>query len=569
MDLATVMEVRLGLTSGISAPDTRMRQYLAALEESTAGGERFFSESLRENRVATAKMLLDMRDELRMAGWNGSVTDHAPRRMKDLAEVEKITHGHLVDGIAERLSKICAIIDTRSPMISEIRCLEDAGHLPHILRGLLEKLGARFACCPAIELANRGTNLRLVQDFLRQVDVSNENWNAQDDTVVFVSCSSEAALVLTATYLLRHHHPRPTLLTNDHEILFTNDLMKDLPSVCSDEERNTLLRQLLELLKIALEMRWESAFPTTLHKFLKHPNGPVRSELPDRLVECMLSIAKAGSIDWENAKESWHEEVRRSVDVDPDELTRQLAGLDRVIQEWILVEKYPGNAGIPGVALAETSRQVADWAHRQATTQRVAPLPPTRCWNSSTAWALWMDSLVRDQPESLHYSALAAVAEGFAEILTAIPTVGSGDLPMLFRQLALKMKVIGTWPLARRDYPAQGFSEVIKNAGAVVEPSDCIVWWGFSRESMPPTDHWSVDERQFLKESGVYLRSTETLIALEFLQAHRPFFAAQRRIVLFWPNQRNGTPLDPHPLLTRLVGAFSNIAIREIDSSGY
>jgi hypothetical protein len=211
---------------------------------------------------------------------------------------------------------------------------------------------------------------------------------------------------------------------------------------------------------------------------------------------------------------------------------------------------------------------VADWARRQADTQRVEPLPPTRDWNSTTAWALWRDSLAHDQPESPHYSALTAVAEELADILTGIPTIGSEDLPIIFRQLYLRMKVTGTWPIARRDYPEQGFSEVIADAGAVVEPSDCIVWWSFSRERMQPTNHWSVDERQFLTESGVHLRSTGTLLALALAHAQRPFFAAQRRIVLICPNQRNGTPLDPHPLLTRLIGAFPKIEPKEIDPSG-
>jgi hypothetical protein len=472
-----------------------------------------------------------MRDELRMAGWHGDMKDSAPQRLKELAEVEKRGRGCLAAGLADRLAKLRDEIATRSPMISEIQCVEDAGHLPYLIRCLLETLGARFACGPAIEAADPGTNLRLVQDFLRGCDISGASWNEQDESVVLASAFSEVTLAHGAVQLLNCRDPRPTLLATANAGILA-DTLNASATASPALDRNSPLRPVMQVLGLALEMRWAPPDPSTLLKFLAHSVCPVSRGLRYRLAEAVADRPGIGSKKWNDAIEACREKLRGKLSA--DELSRDLARIDRNLEEWIIVERYPRQPGAPGIALAETSQRVAAWARSRA-------------------------AMAPDQPESRHLAALSSVAGELAAILTDIPTVSPEELSILLEQ------VTASGPAAGFRYAELGSPGFLANAGAAIEPTDDIVWWGFERQSPQLSVHWSLEERRYLMELGVHLPVAETLLALAQAQAQLPFLAARRRVVLLWPRQRGDGMVEPHPLLTRLSGTFPSIFIMDMD----
>jgi len=128
-----------------------------------------------------------------------------------------------------------------------------------------------------------------------------------------------------------------------------------------------------------------------------------------------------------------------------------------------------------------------------------------------------------DQPESRHLAALASVAGELAAILTDIPTVSPEELSILLEQ------VTASGPAAGFRYAELGSPGFLANAGAAIEPTDDIVWWGFERQAPQLSVHWSLEERRHLMEIGVHLPVAETLLALAQAQARGSSLAPPAR----------------------------------------
>ena len=62
-----------------------------------------------------AETLLRWRDELVLAGWDGSLDPVASERIRDLAEVEGLAGPDLLPGFGDRVRKALTELDRRDP----------------------------------------------------------------------------------------------------------------------------------------------------------------------------------------------------------------------------------------------------------------------------------------------------------------------------------------------------------------------------------------------------------------------------------------------------------------------
>ena len=85
-----LLELRLGLSSSPPSAAGRIVQYREFLQNAASIKKRFYTESFTKDPLAVAETLLRWRDELVLAGWNGSADAAGSTRLSDLAEVEKL-----------------------------------------------------------------------------------------------------------------------------------------------------------------------------------------------------------------------------------------------------------------------------------------------------------------------------------------------------------------------------------------------------------------------------------------------------------------------------------------------
>ena len=79
------LESQLGLTHDPPEPTTRVMRYAELLAQSPGSSYR---DSLETDRWSTAVELLRRRDELRLAGWSGAVSEDLPALVRELGVLE-------------------------------------------------------------------------------------------------------------------------------------------------------------------------------------------------------------------------------------------------------------------------------------------------------------------------------------------------------------------------------------------------------------------------------------------------------------------------------------------------
>jgi hypothetical protein len=143
MQLLDHLETMLGLGAPAVAGVKRIAVYRRKL---AAAGPRFWSRSFEKDSWATARELLNWRDELVEAGWRPGMAA-SPRRIADLAAAE--TSGPaLPAGLADRLQKtIAALEDGPNPPLDSIELIDAREDLPAGWRRLLRTLEACGVGC--------------------------------------------------------------------------------------------------------------------------------------------------------------------------------------------------------------------------------------------------------------------------------------------------------------------------------------------------------------------------------------------------------------------------------------
>lgn len=103
------LEARLGLRRPAVTEAQRVAVFRQLLEQAMAAGTRFYSASFKHDPLAVAETLLGWRDELVLAGWDGTVASTASTRLRDLAEIERLVANSLPPEWATGCALCCAV----------------------------------------------------------------------------------------------------------------------------------------------------------------------------------------------------------------------------------------------------------------------------------------------------------------------------------------------------------------------------------------------------------------------------------------------------------------------------
>ena len=201
-----LLELRLGLASKPASAAGRIVQYREFLQNAASIKERFYTASFAKDPLAVAETLLRWRDELVLAGWDGSPDPAASERIRDLAEVEGLAGPDLLPGFGDRIRKALAELDRRDPKFAAIEVLENRDSLPLLLRRVFAKLGASFRSVGAETLrpaASPGTDLHKIQEALANPGENRPIKLDYDGSITFVTAYSEITLAQLAAQLFQ------------------------------------------------------------------------------------------------------------------------------------------------------------------------------------------------------------------------------------------------------------------------------------------------------------------------------------------------------------------------------
>jgi hypothetical protein len=131
--------------------------------------------------------------------------------------------------------------------------------------------------------------------------------------------------------------------------------------------------------------------------------------------------------------------------------------------------------------------------------------------------------------------------------------------PLLKRILDEAIRAIEPPPIL----PAQAGLAAVATPEAIIGPAKRIVWWNFSRNTVPPLTFplLSCEEQSALASVGVVLPDSAILANSRASRWRRPLIHAEEQLVLICPAQdAAGNELHPHPLWDELLAASNDRA---------
>lgn len=480
------LETQLGLQAERPAEAERVLRYAARLGAVAAPS---YAASFAADRWSTAMRLLRVRDELRLAGWDGSDDPRLPALVRDLARAEAAP-GARVEGVAERLEAVLAALGSGQRLPAhEVVLLEPADEWPERWRAVLARLHVVEAPAPAPRASGR---LRDLQAAL--LATTPLVGTPRDGSLAWWSALSTmaAAQALAASFAQRPERLARTVVCCEDaataEVLDAAFARVGLPTMGA---AHPVTSAPFEVLPLALALAWEPVDPGALLDFLNLPIRPVPARAARLLSDALAEQPGMGSAEWERA---WAKAIEPAND--PDGRVRD------ALARWFHHPRARRGDALPALLVRDICGRVAQWA-------------------AGLAHA-------RGEDDPLH-AALRAASQQARIVGEIIETEGRPVSESQLDRLLAATRPTSALPPPRP--MLAGGARWVRSLAEIPEGYDHLVWFGLSAGTTSPAS-FSGGDRRRLEGCGVRL-ATGAAHLVSLRAAERAGFARIREGVLF------------------------------------
>jgi len=472
--LVSAIESQLGLLGPTASRATRIASYLSKLQ--TTGVGRFWNASFEKDPWSTAAILLEWRDNLIAAGWQGNPVGAG--RIDDLAAAE-LAGTMLPLGLTDRAVRLLTALPSRRGLrIKQLTLVEPQEFLPPLWRGLVETLriaGVSVDQHDGCAAAAEGSDLRKVQSAL-----AGERREPLEGDGTFVVVEADTELMaaeavadwLAASPLEERAGTVVLALGGDTALLDHALRTRGLPALGLSV--SSAWRGALQVLPLAYAAAWQPFDPRVLLNLLMLPRPPISRWAARRLARALSSEPGIGGAAWLNA---WGEIEARllemHVELEPKDARKKADAVLAEWRSWADVGRFDRTAGIPLI-------------EAQAIAGRVA------------AWALRADAGRND-------GLLLAVAGAAGAVVDALNRLELEVIPALLLERIVG-QVLSEGVANPAHVPEAGDVRAVRFPGAIWSAAPRVIWWGFvgpgERVFRGP---WDRAEVKALEAAGVTL----------------------------------------------------------------
>lgn len=483
----------LGVDTRATPQAERIAATLAALRGLQGG---FWSASYMVDPWATARRVLDMRDALLLAGWDGTAGPDTPPRVADLAALPPPPAG-----LPDVLRALCT---TALPFfLPRVALLEPLELWPPLWRRLLARLNTEPH--ERTTIAAPGDLGMLQNWFATGMQAA---WQG-DGSLTLLTGDGGAGCADVISALIAGLPPNTVLLGADAPPLPLLLRARHLPRAAA-LTGPTLGAQLLSL---ALALHWAPFDAGAALEFLQLPEHPLGGSA--RFLRDAISTHPGhGGVLYREAVENACQaklEADEARGFEPQACVKRAQARRKAIADWLPEERFKLEDGLPAATILSVCRRVAAWA---ASRQRPEEAGPA----AALERALECSGLDRLSPVLLG---------------RMLETVTSSDVTLAFPEAA----------------PWRAFA----NPAARLDPTHTTLWW-LGAAPAPPSSSWRLSERGWIHLQG--LEPDDDLAPSRIrLALTRAISLTSERLILVSP--RGGDEAaQPHPLLGLLAGCF-------------
>jgi RecB family exonuclease len=522
------LELRLGLPPLRADGALRIQHWSRAFAELAKGSPRFYSRSHAADPLGTTKALLEWRDELVLAGWDGQRMDGGGARLDALAEAEAAGVAKVAPGLADRVRRLeqeLSLVGVRC--FDALELVEDRQLWPERWRRVLVLLEAsgvpvQTVPQPVHSLASEG-DLRLLQAALLGLEGATAPL-AGDGSLILLRGETTWELAQAAAALLAGSQASGAVVIRggDAAALEAACAARGLPS--QGWTSQSPWRPALQVLSLAIELEFEPRDPGRVLELVTLPHGPFRGALSRELARAIGEAPGIGGRPWQLAKQRL-----RDGGVAIDALQR--------VSDWF---ERPGAApdiGAPKQALLAASARVREWLRDELAN---------------------VHATLGTQPEPRQERAAGILHSAYRQ-LVAFEQSLQHDLREHLRLTEVRQLLEETsGPGHALAISTEGAGRVdhVEQPAALRVPRDTVLWWhcAAGTEWRPAPQPWRRAELEALAAAGVRFVDPKLRLAAESNSWRQAVLAARRQLILCVPGTALGRAVAPHPMVDEIMG---------------
>jgi len=535
--MLAILETQLGIHHQEAGFTHRLVEFLGCLE-STLTPDRFYTRSFEADAFATASTLLQWRDQLYMAGWNGRFEQDVPLRLRDLADIEVEAKALVPANTGQRLQHIIERLDQQTTQIKTIQLIDELELLPPLWQQLLcllrdlhkVDLLAPLQLLPAAPV---DTDLGKLQRALL-TDSSDNKVTLTNDGSLLPLTAPSAAISAVATAQMFHSYQsqsgealRATIVA-EHNGTSLDSSFEALDLPRPGFSNQSVWRPAFQVLALAFEIMWKPLEPKVWLQFLTHPVGPLSKRLKSELADLVSIAPGMGSSDWHRIIADHLEEQEESITTPEDR--KRYKNKELAIGQWLRAPTYDPEGGMPCNTAITRAELVSSWLSYQHSLLKAE----------------------RDESEGL-FALAYSQAEDLLSILRKLKVSGRESITREALRLLIDQvrgSGMGLVDRSAETTLAGNPVEAVENPAAVLCKQPVVLWWGLKYAATGQRSPWLPAERKALAFSNVSLWDKAHELSLLANSWLRPLLAASEQLILL--QHKNS---DRHHQVLDLVAA--------------
>lgn len=474
---------QLGLRSGLCVnpvPDMeREVAYQTAMRQPLVGTR--FESSAQTDPIGVAAKLLLWRDNLIMAGWDGTCDKVSLTKLHTLAEIEKIFHqtGSCM-GTADYWRTICQQYESTTDFpnpITEIQIDCPWSEIPYLIQRTLNAL------------ENRGARLIMTVDESKQVEL-------QADKIKVVQFTD----LLDAYEWMARVEKMPencAIINRDNVRLNHTFYTWNKPAVHASLTQSN--PQLLQLFKLSLSVFSRPLNLNNLVSYLQLPSGPIPRSLRFKLLHILLKNGGFGEV---KMRDEWDEAILTYEFKEYDKNGNPQPGDNSKVRaakmDYLLPIRQDFSKGLNKIDLNAYVDRMQEWVNGilqfdKKKKEAAASLPAT------TDERAIMKPLSDERIQQLHE--LSAMFSAFRQALAAMDnTLTYSDIEKMVLRIYRPM----SYTLQQAE---QNSLNVINDIRSMAAPAGTLIWLDCQSEDIERDayDFLSTPERQYLADNNVQI----------------------------------------------------------------
>ena len=547
-DFLRFLEKRLGLTGHPGNNDhLRTEQYRQALKlciETDAAS--CFQRSFTADPFATATALLELRDELVLAGWDFSPEKDMPARLLGLATIEEILKGAahsitLDPGFSDRFRMVEKRLDWLLPDYPVIHLNEPRELLPPQFKRLLdklEKIGFLIKNLPVKATSekeiktDKDTDLGRLKKSIRTSGAEKFKPKGDGSLLIIQSKRDTELAAWVAKLIAKNPEFQPACLIPEKNRTLDLSLGQEgLPSLGMLSASSA--RPSLQILKLIPTFLWNPIDPYKIMEFVTLSVKPLSDDLAVRIARQMAATPGLRSDSWYAMQEQFFEELAERAQ---DDASINVAGVREQYNFWFNRKRYSASKSVPKTEVIEIYDYIADWARQEF-------------------------SDTDEQNTSL--IVLSEQARRIVDLLFTLPPTMDFLTPL---QLERIVRTIYEPAPITFEEKAIGHLPYTYQPASVIGSVDRLLWWNFIQNE---PDHffsrWYPSELTFFNNKNITLSTPEKENKLLLWQRNRPIVHTGKQLILCIPEKVKGSAVHTHPLFDELKAYTTTLSDITLD----